>query len=92
MCNKTILDRVKDPKINYALMEMYDVFPDRLKLARKRFGMTIEQLAECTGVAQTSISAYERGVHTPSMSVLVAFSLVFGVSTDWFCGLDKNGT
>lgn len=43
----------------------------RIRHARRAAGLTQEQLAEKTGVTQTTISAIERGVRTPSLALFV---------------------
>ena len=40
-------------------------FVNRLVMARKAMGMTQAELAEKTGMAKGTISAYEQGRHTP---------------------------
>lgn len=58
------------------------MFSDRLKLARKKTGMSLRDLAEAMGnlVTAQAIGKYERGESTPSSSVLLALAKALGVS------------
>jgi transcriptional regulator with XRE-family HTH domain len=51
-----------------------DMFGERLRLARKRAGLSLRELADRLGgeVSAQAISKYENGMMFPSSSVLVA--------------------
>jgi Zn-dependent peptidase ImmA (M78 family)/DNA-binding XRE family transcriptional regulator len=61
------------------------MFGDRLKLARKRAGLSLRELADRIGndVSAQAISKYESGKMLPSSSVLVALSKALDVSLDF---------
>ena len=58
---------------------------DRLKLARKRSGLSLPDLAERIGhdVSAQAISKYERGKMFPSSRVLLALAKALDVSLDF---------
>ena len=45
-------------------------------------------MAKAVDVAQSQWSAYEKGIKTPSLQVLMRISEVFDVSIDHLCGMD----
>lgn len=61
------------------------MFGDRLKLARKRAGLSLRELADRIGndVSAQAISKYESGKMFPSSSVLVALGKALDVSLDF---------
>lgn len=61
------------------------MFGDRLRLARKRAGLSLRDLAERIGndVSAQAISKYESGKMFPSSSVLVALGKALDVSLDF---------
>lgn len=71
---------------------MKNVFSERLKQARIDAGMTQAELAKESGLSCASISAYEKGGKTPSVSIAAAIARVLRVSLDWLVGLDDNQT
>jgi Zn-dependent peptidase ImmA (M78 family) len=64
---------------------------DRLKLARKKAGLSLRGLAEALGgkVTAQAIGKYERGEMLPSSGVLIALSKVLGVSLPYL--MDTQG-
>jgi transcriptional regulator with XRE-family HTH domain len=61
------------------------MFGERLRLARKRAGLSLRELAERMGndVSAQAISKYESGKMLPSSSVLVALAKALDVSLDF---------
>jgi Zn-dependent peptidase ImmA (M78 family)/transcriptional regulator with XRE-family HTH domain len=61
------------------------MFGDRLRLARKRAGLSLRDLAEriANDVSAQAISKYESGKMLPSSSVLVSLGRALGVSLDF---------
>ncbi len=61
------------------------MFPDRLRLARKKAGLSLHSLAEKVrpSVSSQAIGKYERGQMMPSSSVLLGLSEALGVSLDF---------
>ena len=58
----------------------------RLRNARRRFGLTQEQVAETIGTHPVTISKYERGVQNPSTDLLRAMARLYQVPLDWLPG------
>ena len=67
-------------------------FPERLKSARLRLGMTQEQLGYELNVTKASVSAWENGREAPGFRLLPRLREVLGVSLDeLLCGLGDDG-
>lgn len=64
-------------------MEKIDIGA-RLKAAREKAGLTQEKARKELGIpkAQT-LSAYERGVNSPPIEILIKISKLYSVSMDW---------
>ena len=62
----------------------------RLALAVSRSGLTRAEIARRSGVSETAISRYVRGVRLVSTHALVALCDVLRVSSDWVLGLDRR--
>lgn len=56
---------------------------ERIKLARKKAGMTQQQLADRAGITKQSISKYERGAASPGSAVLLRLSDALEVTLDF---------
>ena len=67
-------------------------FGSKLKLLRKQYGFTQQQLAEKLGVTKSVVSYYELQERTPSPDVLVDLARIFHVTTDYLLGLEYNKT
>lgn len=65
-------------------------FGNRLKALRIKRRLTQKQLADQVGIAVSAISSYESGNRYPSYDVLISFSRIFHVSTDYLLGLYKR--
>ena len=63
---------------------------DRLKQLRIHKGLTQEQLAKRLGVTRGALSMYESGLRQPSYDVLIEYSLVFNVSSDYILGVEHK--
>ena len=57
---------------------------DRLKYARERFGITLSQVKERTGIGESSLSDFENGKREPSLSQLQALATVYQRSVAFF--------
>ena len=63
-------------------------FPERLKSARLRLGMTQEQLGYELNVTKASVSAWENGREAPGFRLLPRLREVLGVPLDeLLCGI-----
>lgn len=49
-------------------------------------------MAERLGVQKSVVCYYERGERFPSIDILIRFSSIFHISTDYLLGLDKSRT
>lgn len=57
---------------------------ERIKMARKRIGLSQRDLAKQVGVSAMAISKYERGEDIPSSGVLIRLAKALGVTTEYF--------
>ena len=64
----------------------------RLKELRIQNNMTQQQVADRIQVSKAMISSYELATRTPSYEVLIKLSKLFGVSTDYLLGVDRERT
>jgi len=67
----------------------YD-FGMTVKELRKARGITQGQLAEMVYVTDSMISKYEANVATPTLETTQRLALVFNVSMDYLCGMEKT--
>lgn len=65
-------------------------FSVRLRMARKKAGMTAEELAKLSGVCMTSIYLYEEGRRYPNIFSATLIASALGVSLDWLAGRDAK--
>jgi transcriptional regulator with XRE-family HTH domain len=66
------------------------VFGNKVKRLRENKGLSTRMLAEIIGVSHGQISKYERGVHEPTLSVLIKYKEYFNVSLDYLCDDSKE--
>jgi transcriptional regulator with XRE-family HTH domain len=69
----------QDPKIN----------TERFRLRRLELKLTQEELAERSGINQSTVSQLERGEQAPSLRSLIALAQALGVSIEWLLGFDN---
>ena len=67
----------------------YD-FGMTLKQLRKARGLSQRQLAEMVYVTDSMISKYEANGSIPSLETVQRMALVFNVSMDYLCGMEKT--
>lgn len=79
----------KDAFIN-ELNSMNNDFSSRLKELRNSFGYSKKELADKVGLGETTINKHEHGIGHPSFNTLLKLSHIFGVSTDYLLGKDKE--
>lgn len=65
-------------------------FGGRLRKLRKRTGMNQTELAEALGVAQTTVSAWERSDDAPRESVLRQLGRYFNAAPSYFIGPSES--
>ena len=64
----------------------------KLKATRLRNDMTIQELAENSGVSSNMISRIERGLTTPSVEIIVKLANSFGMSINYFVEEAEKGS
>lgn len=64
----------------------FGVVLKKLRLERK---LSQKALADCLGITQQSISAYENGTSDPSIDWLIKFAQVFNISIDYLVGYSQ---
>ncbi|WP_281280490.1 helix-turn-helix domain-containing protein [Paenibacillus koleovorans] len=67
-------------------------FQERLRRARKRKKMTLEQVAEQIGVAKSTYANYELNYREPSVATIQLLSVVLETSTDYLLGVSNRET
>lgn len=63
---------------------------DKLRKLRESKGLTQKQLGELLGVSAPEVSAYENDSRRPPYEVLVGYSRIFKVSTDFILGTERQ--
>ena len=63
---------------------------NRIKELRIEHGWTQQELADAVGVSRQSINSIECDRYVPSLPLALAFSRVFGRSTDELFKLDRS--
>ena len=69
-----------------------EVFPSRLKQARKDYGLTQVETSKLLGIDRSTYTKYELGQRVPDMEILVKMGLMFEVTLDWLCGATSKGS
>ena len=71
---------------------MFDqkIFQERLKQIRIANELTLERFGKLFGIANQSVSKWEKGINLPSINLLVAISEHFNVSIDYLLGVSDN--
>jgi transcriptional regulator with XRE-family HTH domain len=62
---------------------MKNHFPDNLKALRKQRRMSQTMLSIKSGIGQTSILRYEKGIHSPNVEGLLKLCKVFNCTPDY---------
>lgn len=65
---------------------------NKLKSLRTEKKLTQKQLADRVGLATSAISSYEAGSRYPTYEILIKFSRIFHVSTDYLSGIKDTRT
>lgn len=60
-----------------------------LRTLRKAKGLTMKELGKQFGLAESTVSLYERGLHEPDLDTVTKFAAFFGVSVDYLLGGDE---
>src|SRR5665647_608287 len=62
---------------------MSTIFAQRISTARKMAGLSMEQLANLSGLSKNAISRYEKGIMKPDSSNLIKLSKALNVKVDY---------
>ena len=65
-------------------------FGEKIRNARKAASMTQRQLAEKLGVANTSISNWEKDLSRPDADALQRLCAILGMDPNYFYGTEEN--
>lgn len=68
------------------------ILVDKLKVLRKKKGLTQVQVAERLGLSKAVISSYEVSSRSPSYDILIKLARLYGVSTDYLLGVETSKT
>lgn len=71
-------------------MDKNRIFATRLKEARETLHISQTALAENVELTSASISAYEKGIKSPTLDTAKAISEALGVSLGWLIGADET--
>lgn len=63
-----------------------EVFPSRMKQARKEAGLSQREVAELTGISLSNIAKYETGKLEPDLEKLGIIATFYQKSADYFIG------
>ena len=66
--------------------------PENLKAARKKSGMTQQEVADAIGVVQSAYKNYEQGNREPKGDTIVKIANLFHVTTDYLLGRNTDET
>ncbi len=69
------------------LYTLYMNIGERLKELRLEYGLSQAKLAKETGLTQSSIFYWEKGLKIPTAQAVVILAKYFGVTTDYLLGL-----
>ena len=76
---------------NKDVIFMYtEVFPSRLKKARKEYDLTQTEVAKLLKINRVTYTNYELGKREPNLEMLAMMSKLFSVTTDWLVGLTSE--
>lgn len=65
-------------------------FGNKLRKLRKERSWTQEELANMLGITKSVVSAYETSLRYPSYDILIRITQIFGVTSDYMLGIEKN--
>lgn len=66
------------------------IFSDRLKELRTSLGLTQTQFVDGLGITASALSAYEKNLKNPSISVAKRIAEKYNISIDWLCGFSNS--
>lgn len=66
------------------------LFSERLALARKKIGLTQQDMADCFQITRSAYSAWEIGRNEPPFSFVYDFCRTYKISADYLIGLSDS--
>lgn len=66
------------------------MFKKRLRLLRKKYGVTQQTLADALNLSSSTIGMYEQGRRDPDTETICALAKFFGVTTDYLLGISET--
>lgn len=66
------------------------IFGERIKELRTKLKLTQRQMADELDITSASLSSYEVGGKSPTVSGAIAIATKYNVSLDWLFGLEKD--
>lgn len=66
-------------------------FPHRLRALRRQHELSLEQLAQRTGLTKSYLSKVERGLSEPSISSTLKLAQAYSVGVGWLLGTAEDG-
>ena len=66
------------------------IFSERLVLARKKIGLTQQDMADCFNITRSAYSAWEIGRNEPPFSFILDFCRTYKISADYLIGLSDS--
>mgnify|MGYP002627407892 CR=1 FL=1 len=66
------------------------LFADKIKLMREQLGITQSDLAKQLGLTRSSVNSWEMGLSVPSTQYIIELAKLFGISTDYLLGLERD--
>ena len=69
-----------------------DIDPTRLRLARQRASLSLEEASQQSGISSSTLGRYERGSNRPTKTNLATLAALYGRPLTWFVPLAQMRT
>lgn len=81
----------EEKRIQKILNENFEIqtFSRNFTALRESKGLTKKQMADLLSISPTTVSAYEAGDKSPSLSTAATIARICNVSLDWLCGISS---
>lgn len=67
-----------------------ETFTAKLKEARKKSGLTQQEVADKLNTSQSNITKYETGALEPNIETIKQLAEIYKVSTDWLFDIERK--
>lgn len=67
-----------------------ETFTAKLKEARKKAGLTQQEVADKLNTSQSNITKYETGALEPNIETIKKLAEIYKVSTDWLFDIERK--